>query len=554
MALFVKEENNRFRVEWQGNSEASEEYSTEEYSTDWLPDTPSNRKAILVFLRLLRDERGKRVFTFQELSAIVGSQKRQASSGHVERFRECGCDFLKFLTRKRKVDSEVVEAVLGELLSEPLAEIKELQERVNTGLGRNDLTPANIQVALEQISCHQIRGAIRKHIAKGEAHYKEEYLLEEMMSTMSCGANASANASATAVGKKAGIQIPESQGMIISDPTGIRKLLTPDAPLASIESPLRHVILCMSLYYYGVPLSVLGKWLGVHKTTVLRWMMGLALVLWPIVYEWIVQKVKARIVYVDEKWLKICGKWHYWFVVLDDQTQLPVLASLLSSKGKWACKWIGYMLKAIGKLPRVIITDGLISYRHLAQGAKHILCLFHYQQGVARWLKKTFHNEEQIAFRKRKMKKVLQTSDKRTVRRRFQKLKESSEELGIEEWVQQTESNLPKLLASVGSTVIPRTTNAIERFFRAFNRFYKVRCGFFTVISARRELIFFLLMYVFIQQPGSGNAPIESIMPEAGRMPLYRMVNDPLRTVIGVENVNRNVKMADLELPQCIAV
>ncbi len=132
-------------------------------------------------------------------------------------------------------------------------------------------------------------------------------------------------------------------------------------------------------------------------------------------------------------------------------------------------------------------------------------------------------------------------------------MKESSEELGIEEWVQQTESNLPKLLASVGSTVIPRTTNAIERFFRAFNRFYKMRCGFFTVISARRELIFFLLMYVFIQQPGSGKAPIESIMPEARRMPLYRMVNDPLRTVIGVENVKRNVKMADLELQQCIA-
>jgi hypothetical protein len=223
------------------------------------------------------------------------------------------------------------------------------------------------------------------------------------------------------------------------------------------------------------------------------------------------------------------------------------------------------MLKRIGKLPRVIVTDGLLGYRYLdryldrylAKGAKHILCLFHHQQGVTRWLKKTFHNEERIAFRKQKMKqegKVLQTSDKRTVRRRLEKLKESSEELGIEEWVQQTESNLPKLLASVGSTVIPRTTNAIERFFRAFNRFYKVRCGFFTVISARRELIFFLLMYVFIQQPGSGKAPIESIIPEARGMPLYRMVNNPLRTVIGVGNVKRNVKMADLELRQCIAV
>jgi hypothetical protein len=192
-------------------------------------------------------------------------------------------------------------------------------------------------------------------------------------------------------------------------------------------------------------------------------------------------------------------------------------------------------------------------HRYLAEGAKHILCLFHHQQGVTRWLKKTFSDEKQIAHRKSKLKKVFQTNDKRTVRRRLQKLKESSEELGVSEWVKQTEEKLPKLLPSIGSSVIPRTSNAIERFFRAFNRFYKMRCGFFTVISARRELIFFLLMYVFIQQPGSGKAPIESIMPEARTMPLYRFINDPLGTVIGVEDVKRNVKMADSLLNEHIA-
>jgi hypothetical protein len=84
--------------------------------------------------------------------------------------------------------------------------------------------------------------------------------------------------------------------------------------------------------------------------------------------------------------------------------------------------------------------------------------------------------------------------------------------------------------------------------------FYKVRCGFFTVISAKRELIFFLLMYVFIRQPDSGKAPIEAIMPEASRTPLYQMINDPFGTVLGVENVKKNVKMADFSLKECIAV
>jgi transposase-like protein len=357
------------------------------------------------------------------------------------------------------------------------------------------------------------------------------------------------------MGDKAGIQMPENEGMQVSDPTSIRQLVTPGFCVSSIASPLRWVIFCLVLYYHGMPLSVLGSWFGVHKTTILRRMLGLVLVLWPIVCKWILDNVRARAVYIDEKWLKIRGKWLYWFVVLDTDTGLPVLAALLPSTGKWACRWIGIMLKRIGKIPRVIITDGLPGYNHVTAMIKgrirHILCHFHYQQGITRWLKKRYSDKDEIAVRKKKMKRVLQTNDKRTVRRRLEKLKGSSQELGISEWVEQTEEKLPKLLPSVGSVVLPRTTNAIERFFRAFNQFYKKRCGFFSVVSAKRELILFLVMYVFIRQPESGKAPIESIMPDATEMPIYKLINDPLRTVMGVENVNRNVKMADSELLLC---
>ena len=119
MTLSVEEENNRFRVKWQGNS------------TDWLPDTISNRKSILVFLRLLQDENGKPVFTYRQLSFLFGGNSRQATSG--------------------------------------------------------------------------------------EAHYQEERLLEEMMASASCGD----------IGEKAGIQVPETEGMQVSDPTSIRNLVTP---------------------------------------------------------------------------------------------------------------------------------------------------------------------------------------------------------------------------------------------------------------------------------------------------------------------------------------
>ena len=136
--------------------------------------------------------------------------------------------------------------------------------------------------------------------------------------------------------------------MSISDPSSIRSLVTPDMPTSSVKDSSKWVVYCMVLYYHGVPLSVLGGWLEVHKTTALRWMIGLSLELFPLVYRWIYDNVKANIVYIDEKWLKIRGKWRYWFVVLDSDTGLPALASLLGAKSQWACRWIGIKLKAKG--------------------------------------------------------------------------------------------------------------------------------------------------------------------------------------------------------------
>jgi len=232
MTLAIAREDNRFRVEWQEDSAGN--------STDWLPDTPSNRKAMLVFFRHLRDEKGKQVLTFQELSVLFDSDNRQAASGHVERFRDCGSDFLSILTRIRKVDSQVVEAVTHELLADPLAEIGELQQRVNAKLGRDDLSSVNINVALEQILYHTVRDVIRKQIAKGKAHYQEEHLLQEMMTSASCS-------SCRGIGEKAGIQALDAGGMQVSDPTSIRHLVTPGFCASSIGSSLRWVIFCLVL-------------------------------------------------------------------------------------------------------------------------------------------------------------------------------------------------------------------------------------------------------------------------------------------------------------------
>lgn len=200
MAIQLEVEGSKFRVQ------------TQEFSTQWLPDTPINRQMAVIWLRLLVDERGKALFTLQELAAIVGSQNRQAASQHVEEFHQCGEEFRAFVQRQRKVDATVVESVLKEVLKTPLAGPTELADRVNAQLGRQDLTVANIEAALEQISWARVRDRLRQQLAAGQVQYKESYLLDEMMQSLSPQA-----------GLEAGLGMPASdQGMRLSDPTAIQ--------------------------------------------------------------------------------------------------------------------------------------------------------------------------------------------------------------------------------------------------------------------------------------------------------------------------------------------
>jgi transposase-like protein len=178
------------------------------------------------------------------------------------------------------------------------------------------------------------------------------------------------------------------------------------------------------------------------------------------------------------------------------------------------------------------------------------LCHFHHQQGVTHWLKQHFATEAEINARKPAMKRLFQTRDKRTVRRRLARLRERAPELGITPWVTTVEAKLPQLICSVGSVRLPSTSNAVERFFRAFQRFYRTRGGFHSVLSAKRELLLFLVVYVFTQHATTGHAPIEVIVPEARRMPLYRLINDPFRALQEWGNVKGTPHMADLLQPE----
>ena len=242
-----------------------------------------------------------------------------------------------------------------------------------------------------------------------------------------------------------------------------------------------------------------------------------------------------------------------------------VMDTLLPNQGKWSCRWFLLKIKLHGINPKSIITDGLVGYigaiHQVFPAAKHLLCIFHHQQSVSRWVKKYLGDlstdKQQLI--KGKMKRVVQTEDSRTVFRRLESLekKNDKEKWGIEPWLKAMHEKLPRLLPAIRKNQHPRTTNAIERFFRQFQRFYKTRNGFHSVKSAVDQLAVFSVTYLFTCQAKSGKAPIEIIMPEATRMPLYQILNDPISWLPSVTQAvdlsrcavdgDENGEMADIQ-------
>ncbi len=110
-------------------------------------------------------------------------------------------------------------------------------------------------------------------------------------------------------GELAGLGAPETSGTTVSGLGGVNALMTPDMPLSEVSLSLFWVAFMMRLFWCGVPLSVLGQWCHVHPSTVLRWILGLALALWPRVNRWVTTQVICKYAYVDEKWIKIRGQW-----------------------------------------------------------------------------------------------------------------------------------------------------------------------------------------------------------------------------------------------------
>ncbi len=406
-----------------------------------------------------------------------------------------------------------------------------------------------MRTAGHQVGFLGVQQGLRRQLAEGEAHYKEPVLLETLFEL----ANASAQAQAAEA--LPALFLPEQLALLSPSGAEQEPMAAPtDASVTALEDTLLQgevspsqlaqlwegatgaMLLAFILYYHGLSLEGIGRFFGVHKTTVMRWLSPLAQVNW----QGVVQQGKrffSGTMAVDEKWIKIAGVWWYLFVAVDHVSGLPLHVALLPSNATPYCELFLLQLQALGYHPKVIITDGWDAYVQaivrVFPHAQHLLCRFHALRAAFRRLRKQLPHGKARRRWADKLKGLFRTPSKRTVRRRLGKLQAEAHDSPAQAVVARLLAKLPQLLPAVGSTWRPTTSNTAERFLGAFDRFYRAKGPFQSVGSAQKHVALFMLGYVFetfsaeAAAERQGRCPLQVAGYEVGAIPLFHLLNRP---------------------------
>jgi transposase-like protein len=516
-----------------------------------LPDTWANRRGAMILLRGLHRRDGWPLVTYEHLAHALGYADRRNVHNFWAEFEACGADLGAFLQRRKKVDAEVVARCEQIWQAHPLWTCAQVLTEFRRRWPEQgaELSEQNMRTAGHQVGFLGVQQALRRQLAEGNVHYKEPVLLDALFEMANAGAQAQA-AEALPV-----LSLPDQLESVSPSGAGQEPMAAPaDASVAVLENALLQgavspsklaqlwegttgaVLLAFILSYHGLSLEVIGRFFGVHKTTVMRWLSPLAQVNW----QGAVQqgtRFFSGTVAVDAKWITIAGVWWYLFVAVDHVSGLPLHVALLPSNATPYCTLFLLQLKALGYRPKVIITDGWDAYVtaivRVFPHAQHLLCRFHALRAALRRLRA--HVPDGKARRRwaEKLKGLFRTPSKRTVRRRLDTLQAEAHDSPAQAVVTRLLAKLPQLLPAVGSTWRPTTSNAAERFLGAFDRFYRAKGPFQNLASAQKHVDLFMLGYVFetfsaeAAAERQGRCPLQVAGYKVGAIPLFHLLNRP---------------------------
>ena len=516
-----------------------------------LPDTPANRRGAMIVLRGLHRRDGGPLVTYEHLAHELGYADRRNVHNFWAEFEACGSDLAAFFQRRKKVDAEVVARCEQIWKAHPLWTCAQVLAEVRRRWPEQGvpLSEQNIRTAGQQVGFLGVQRVLRRQLAQGEAHYQEPVVLEALLEMADAGAQAQAAETLPVLSLPDALESvspSEAEPEPMAAPTAAAVAAVEDTLLQGEVSPSKlaqlwegatgAMLLAFLLYYHGVSLEVIGRFFGVHKTTVMRWLSPLAQVNWQAAVQHGTRFFSGTVA-VDEKWLKIAGVWWYLFVAVDHVSGFPLHVALLPSNATPYCTLFLLQLKALGYHPKVIITDGWDAYvtaiARVFPHAQHLLCRFHALRAAFRRLRKQVPNGTARRRWADQLKALFRTPSKRTVRRRLERLQAEAPDSPAQAVVARLLAKVPQLLPAVGSTWRPTTSNAAERFLGAFERFYRAKGPFQNLASAQKHVALFMLGYVFetfsaeAAAERQGRCPLQMAGYEVGAIPLFHLLNRP---------------------------
>jgi hypothetical protein len=237
------------------------------------PDTWTNRRGLMIFLWCLRDAEGRPLVSYEWIADQLGYEDRRNVHNYWAEFQACGRDLGAYLRRRKKVDEEVVACCEQVWRAHPLWTPAQVHTEVVQRLPAKGATLSvpNIRTAGQQVGFLGIQQAVRRQVAEGQAHYKEEGLIEALFALAEAQEEHASQAVApipevvervapAAASVQEAPRVAEQAARV--EEQLLRGDTSPEALARLWRGPLGGLLLTFVLYYHGVSLGVLGQFWG----------------------------------------------------------------------------------------------------------------------------------------------------------------------------------------------------------------------------------------------------------------------------------------------------
>jgi transposase-like protein/DNA-directed RNA polymerase subunit RPC12/RpoP len=291
-----------------------------------------------------------------------------------------------------------------------------------------------------------------------------------------------------------------------------------------------------------------GQMLQVSETTIYRWVSAWGHDLLPVAAIFGIVR-SSGVVGVDEKYVLVpkndketakMKRWMYVYLAVDVHTYDLLHIAIYPHNTSESAQTFLLALRTKGYHPRVVVTDLRRDYgaviAKVFSKARHHECLFHAEQDVSHYLRKTlgrnYAEQHPVAEEVRQaMIKIFQVRTKRTAQKRYRALLDQKDEYVQCEpslqWVFDfLEQHWPYLVNAVECPLIPATNNAVEMVIRRFDQHYQNFCGFESIETAKVYLGVFEKVYRFTpfsrdaRPEIRGKSPLQLTGYDLSRMPM----------------------------------